>query len=370
MDAVVASVALETRLRDYMLSLAFEVGNELLAIVGASGSGKSIILRSIAGVYRPDAGKVEIMQQVMFQPALAINVPPSQRGIGYVPQNFALFPHLTVADNIAFPIRRGAHALVTETDRRVEELLDLLDLTRHRDRFPGDLMPEERVRVALARALVIDPDLLLLDDPFAGLDIGPRRQARAEFAELRRLAGVSTILATGDLDEACEIADRVAIVDRGTLLQLDVPATVLIRPENRRVAHLIGAHNVLLGTVVELSALGVLVDTSVGVLHVAGPTARVDEDDDVDLVIRPDQIRILPESEQPHADDNVLHGSIVDEVVHGADHALVFQPDGAAEGASLQIVVSDLAYQQLHLAPGTQRSIVLPMHALHVMPAE
>ena len=359
------SVALETRLNDYMLTLDFTVGDELLALVGPAGAGKSVVLRSVAGVYTPDGGRITLHGRVVFQSSIGVSVAPGERRIGYVPQHFALFPHLNVAENVAFPLRRARQESIPDVERRVSELLNLLDLTRLRDAAPGDLADAERWRIALARALILDPELLLLDDTFAALDGGPRRQARAEFAALRRQIHVPTLVATDDLEEACEIADRIGIIDAGHLLQLDRPEELLAHPATRRVARLVGSSNIIPGVISETWRAGLEIDTPLGPLRVASAPPGYGPGYAVDLVIRPDQLRVLGPREEPGPDDNVIHGAIVDEFVQNAIHALTVQPEGG--DLLLHLLVDDLAYQQLGLAAAQRRALALPAKALHVV---
>lgn len=364
------TVLLETRLKDFMLSLSFEMGDELLALVGRAGSGKTVILRSIAGVYVPDSGSVEIRDQTVFSSGLGISVPPAERFVGYVPQAHQLFPHLTVAENVGFSLNRRRDQTpeqARDAERRIEELLELLQLTRIADVMPADLSEIEQQRAALARALSLDPEILLLDDPFATLDTGTRRQARAELSELRRLINVPVLLATSELEEAYEIADRVALIDAGSMLQISPPRQLLMRPANRRVADIVRSVNVISGTVIASTGNTIEVTTPLGILRVSDLSGI---HGDVDVVVRPEHVRPLDRSEivgdeQP---SNVLHGVVTSDVRHGTIHALTFRPDDAYHDVELQIFVSDLAYQQLGLAVNQHRSVELPPRALHLMP--
>jgi ABC-type Fe3+/spermidine/putrescine transport system ATPase subunit len=359
------SVALETRLYDYMLSLDFSVEDELLALVGPAGAGKSVVLRSVAGVFTPDAGRVDINGRVVFQSSIGLSMPPGERRIGYVPQHFALFPHLDVAENVAFPLRRSRSDALPDPERRVSELLDMLELSKLRHAAPGELGDAERWRIALARALILDPDVLLLDDTFAALESGQRQQARLEFATLRRSIRVPTLLATDDLEEACEIADRIGVLDAGRLLQLDRPVELLARPATRRVARLVGSSNIIPGVIGDTWQAGLAVDTALGPLRVASAPPGYGPGYAVDLVIRPDQLRILAAQAPTADDDNIIHGTIVDEFTQNAVHALTIQPD--AGDMLLHALVDDLAYQQLGLAAQQRRALALPPSALHVV---
>jgi len=363
------TVTLETRLKEFMLSLSFEMGDELLALVGRAGSGKTVVLRSIAGVYVPDSGSIAIREETVFSTGLDISVPPPDRFVGYVPQSHQLFPHLTVAENIGFSLtRRRDQTSDQQRDavRRVDEVLELLQLTRIADVLPADLSDIEQQRAGLARALSLDPEILLLDDPFAGLDTGTRRQARSELSELRRLINVPVLLATGELEEAYEIADRIALIDCGNLLQIAAPRQLLMRPSSRRVANIVRSVNVIPGTVISATGDTIEVTTPLGILRVSDLSGIHGE---VDVVVRPEHVRPLERTESIASEQatNVLHGVLTDDVRHGTIHALTFKPDDAYQDVELQIFVSDLACQQLGLAADQHRSVELPPRALHLM---
>lgn len=364
------TVTLETRLKEFMLSLSFELGDELLALVGRAGSGKTVVLRSIAGVYVPDSGSISIRDETIFSTGLGISVPPADRFIGYVPQAHQLFPHLTVAENVGFSLTRRRDQTdeqARDARRRISQLLELLRLTRIADVLPADLSEIERQRAALARALSLDPDVLLLDDPFSLLDTSTRRQARAELSELRRLINVPVLLATSELEEAYEIADRIALIDNGSLLQLAPPRQLLMRPANRRVADIVRSVNVIPGAVITTTGDTIEVTTPLGILRVSDLSGI---HGDVDVVVRPEHVRPLDRAETAvdERPSNVLHGVVTSDVRHGTIHALTFKPDDAYQDVELQMFVSDLAYQQLGLAVDQHRSVELPPRALHLMP--
>jgi len=364
------TVTLETRLKEFMLSLDFEMGDELLALVGRANSGKTAVLRAIAGVYVPDNGSISIRGETVFSTGLGISVPPSERYVGYVPQTHQLFPHLTVEENVSFALTRRRDLTpdqLREAERRVRELLELLQLTRIADVLPADLNELEFQRTALARALAIDPEILLLDDPFAHLDSSTRRQARTEFAELRKLINVPVLLATSELEEAYEIADRVALVDRGSLLQISPPRQLLMRPSSRRVAEIVRSVNVIPGTVIATTGDAIEVSTPLGILRVSDLSGI---HGDVDVVVRPEHVRPLERTETiaDAESTNILHGVLTGDVRHGTIHAMTFKPDDAYQDVELQLFVSDLAFQQLDLATDQHRSVELPPRALHLMP--
>ncbi len=364
----IVEIDIRTRLRPFMLAASFEVRDELLALVGPTGSGKSVILRSVAGIYTPDDGVISYDGDVLFNAVLRINRPPTERAIGYVPQNFALFPHLSVADNIAFPLRRMYPEAPREVATRVDDVLELLRLGRYRQQRPSDLATAERVTIAIARALVTDPEILLLDETFVPLEIGERQQARQVFAELRRKIHVPTVVATGELEEARDIGDRVAILDGGHILQVDTPDRLVARPTDRQVARLVGATNVIPGSVVESSGGWVVAETPFGDVRFPGENPWGHE---LDIVLRPELLRVTirggPES-RPAAHGTVLAATIVDELRAGPDHLLYVRPEGARTDESLEVRISDLDYQQQGLLGQRRCWLILPDEAIHTMP--
>lgn len=355
---------IETRLREHLLSVQFGFGDELVALLGRDGAGKTEILRSIAGVYTPEQGVINIQGRQVYNTALAINIPPSQRHAGWVPNLSALFPQQTVEENIAFPFRRGYPLPEHEAARRVDEILDLLNLSAERRRMLGELDVRRRHAVALGRALVLDPDVLLLDQPYKELEVSEQRKLRHDLQHLRRWIGLPTLFATSDLEEAYEIADRIALIDTGQLLQFAPPRTLVTRPANRAAAELVRAVNIFPGKVIERFSDGAAVETPIGTLEVRGIDADLGP---VEVVIRPEHIRILAEEDEPPVDDNLLDGEFIDETDYGPLHSLIFQPDGARDADVLEISVNDLVFRQQNLNELGRRRIVLPCRAVHLM---
>ena len=215
---------------------------EVLALLGPSGCGKTTLLRSVAGFVRPAAG------QVLIDGAAVDMLPPNRRRVGIVFQNYALFPHMTVADNVAYgPRARGEPR--ARVSARVAELLEMVQLSPLRDRRPRQLSGGQQQRVALARALATEPFILLLDEPFAALDRSLRLDMQIEVKRLQRSLGLTAILVTHDQDEAMSVADRVAVMRGGRIEQLGTPVEVYDRPRTPFVAGFIGTTNRLPCTV-------------------------------------------------------------------------------------------------------------------------
>jgi sulfate transport system ATP-binding protein len=213
---------------------------ELFVLLGSSGSGKSTVLRIIAGLLRQDSG--EILVDGRDVGALG----PQERGIGFVFQNYAIFKHMTVAENVEFGLRiRGVPA--SERSRRREELLELVALSGLDARYPAQLSGGQRQRVALARALAYKPSLLLLDEPFGALDVRIRSRLRQSLKDIQRQLKVTTILVTHDQEEAFELADRIGVLERGRLVEVGTPEQLYHRPKTEFTAHFVGGGNVLVG---------------------------------------------------------------------------------------------------------------------------
>ena len=222
--------------RSFDLRAKLTLGTETVALVGPSGAGKTALLRSIAGLEHPQRGRIARGEEVWLDTEARIDLSPERRRVGYLPQDYGLFPHLSVAGNVRFAGRR---------DR--PDLLERLGIAHLASALPAQLSGGERQRAALARALAREPRVLLLDEPFGALDAINRERVRDELAEILSGLGLPTLLVTHAFDEATVLADRVGVLDHGELLQLAPPAELLRRPASALVAALTGA-NVLDGT--------------------------------------------------------------------------------------------------------------------------
>ena len=233
--------ALEVSLRQVTpvpLEVRLAVGsNELLALVGPSGAGKTTVLRAIAGLQRPASGFVRANGETWFSSERGIFVSPQDRAVGLVFQEYALFPHLSALENVAIAL---GHVEASEREERARVLLSRVRLTGVASRRPGVLSGGERQRVALARALARAPRVLLLDEPFSAVDRQTREHLKRELAELRGSLGIPVILVTHDITEALMLADRVSVLDLGVTLQTGTPSEVRANPASAAVADVLG----------------------------------------------------------------------------------------------------------------------------------
>ena len=267
------------------LSLSVTEG-EILTLLGPSGCGKTTTLRLIAGLERPDSGVIRLNGDPVSGDGSF--VAPEERGVGVVFQEFALFPHLTAAENVAFGLQDLS---ADETDRRVDDLLDLVGLEAQADSYPDELSGGQQQRVALARSLAPEPEILLLDEPFSNLDVDLRVAMREEVRDIIKAAGVTAISVTHDQEEAMSISDRVAVVNDGQIEQIGEPESVFQHPKSRFVAGFLGYASFIPGRV-----RGDVVETDVGAVPREQIHGLAPEYDDtcIDILVRPDDVYAKP----------------------------------------------------------------------------
>jgi molybdate transport system ATP-binding protein len=353
------SVDFRKRLGTFQLDVRFEAGPETVVLFGHSGSGKSLTLAAIAGLIRPDDGMIVSSSGFLFDSSASVNLTPQQRGVGYVVQQLALFPHLTARQNIAYGLTgRGA-----EKERRVAELVGLLGLGDLLDRLPRELSGGQQQRVALARALAPEPRLLLLDEPFSALDASIRTALRRELLRLKERLGLTVVFVTHDLREAYQLADRLVVYDQGKVLQAGPREDVYQRPLNRRVAELVEFRNILPATVSAAGAGDELClqagGTRLRAVGAATPGAQVD------VCIRPEQIILARRGPDDESADAFLEGRIVDETAHGSSHTLFVQvPAGPL---LLEVDVPAHPYEVLGVAERKDWWLQIRRESLHVM---
>ena len=356
--------AARARLGAFSYDAAFEAGREIVALFGHSGAGKSLTLQFAAGLLRPAEGRIVIDGETVFDSRAGVDLPPQRRAIGYVVQDLALFPHLSVAANVAF----GMSGERADRERRLGGLLDLLRIADLRERAPRSLSGGQQQRVALARALAREAPLLLLDEPFSALDESLRAELRRELVRLRGELALAVVFVTHDLREAHLVADRVAVFDAGRVLQFDARERVFRHPASRRVAELTGVANILRGRVAAADAGTLTVETGGARLRaVAPPGWRPAAGEAVDVAIRAERVNLRRLDADDPDHPNLLEAAVVEEFASGASHTLRL---ACALGQPIEVELAARPYEVLGVAARKAWTLELPPEDLHVMPAE
>lgn len=364
-------VDITKQLKGFTLDVAFSLGDELAAIFGPSGSGKSLTLQCIAGLIKPDAGRVVVNGRPLFDSDRGLHIRPQERRIGYVFQHYALLPHLSVAENIAF----GLHRLPRrERAGRVEKMVAAMRLDGLEQRRPGELSGGQQQRVAVARALATDPDLLLLDEPFSALDSAIRGRLHAELLKLLRGLSVTTVLVTHNLAEAYTLSETMVVYDAGRVLQVGPREEVLRRPASRAVARFTGAKNIYRGAVAQATAGATVV--SVGASSIVAPAGPFPEGSPVDLCIRPEEVMLVrPDRDsRPAVEENRYPGEVVAEIAHGTSFTLMFRLHGdpfhLGRDYDLQMEIPANVYYRLGVDHRKEWTVSLKKESIHLMPPE
>jgi putative spermidine/putrescine transport system ATP-binding protein len=314
------------------LDLALEAG-EFLTLLGPSGSGKTTTLMMVAGLQQPDAGRIAL------NGVSVANLPPYRRDIGMVFQNYALFPHMTVRRNVAFPLEmRGTQA--AEIARLVDEALALVKLPDHGGRLPKQLSGGQQQRVALARAMVYRPALLLMDEPLGALDRKLREQLQLEIKRVHRERGISVLYVTHDQEEALTMSDRIAVFNKGRIEQIGTPEELYDRPATRFVASFIGDTNFIEGRVLGVAGGICEIETAAGRVAASARTP-LSAGAAVSVAVRPERVFLAP----VEAAGVGLEGVIVEQVFLGTSRKYVVR---LADGTEIVVLrpISDPPFAQ------------------------
>jgi iron(III) transport system ATP-binding protein len=266
---------------------------EFLVLLGPSGCGKTTLLRIIAGLERADAGSVSLRGQEVFSAERGIDLPPERRRLSMIFQSYALWPHMTAFDNIAYPLRNARPRADRATiDRRVREALATVGTPELAGQFPNQMSGGQQQRIALARAIVGGGDLVLFDEPLSNVDAKVREQLRLELLSMQRQLGFAAVYVTHDQTEAMELAHRIAVMGQGRVRQLADPATIYRRPVSRYVANFVGTSNEITGTVARHDERTTTLRTDVG--EVTGARTDLTVGAEAVAVFRPEQTRLAP----------------------------------------------------------------------------
>jgi iron(III) transport system ATP-binding protein len=295
-------------------------------LLGPSGCGKTTTLRSVAGLERPDGGEIRIGDRTVFSASRRIHLPPERRNLAMVFQSYAIWPHMTCAQNVAFPLEslpRGAKPSRSEVKDRVRAAMDAVQLHEHLDRPANQLSGGQKQRLALARALVTDPSLLLLDEPLSNLDAGLRQAMRLEIRSLQRRRRLAVLYVTHDQAEALSMSNLVAVMRAGEVVQVGTPREIYNEPATTFVAEFVGSINRFTGRVTGNGAAGLEIDTPVGrvMSSAANNTVSLAVGDSCEIIVRPEQLEVLPAAAASAArsvgGNTVLAGKIARSVFYG-----------------------------------------------------
>lgn len=293
---------------------------QILTLLGPSGCGKSTTLWSIAGLLRPDGGSVVVGDRTFYDSEKSIHLPPERRDCGVVFQSYAVWPHMTVRDNVGYPLklRRFKKEAIR---KRVDEVLELVDLSPQSERYPHELSGGQQQRVALARALAFPPQLLLLDEPFSNLDAKLRERTRDWLWQLQRKIGVTTVFVTHDQDEALGMSDQIAVMSQGSIRQIGPPETIYNYPADLFVADFVGTTNLVEGSVLfrERGALTVKIDGLDQPVKVKSDI----ESDSVVISVRPESLDLIVDGESPLEDHASVSGPVLERSYHGSHYRYV-----------------------------------------------
>jgi molybdate transport system ATP-binding protein len=357
------TVAIQRRLGPFHLDVDFETGPGITVLYGHSGSGKSQTLKSIAGLSRPDRGRIAFGGQVLFDSSSNLDVQPHHRSVGLVTQGNTLLPHLDVQGNIEFGIRD-----LPRTDRaaRAAGLLALLGMDGFEHRKPRSLSGGQQQRVAIARALARQSRLLLLDEPFSALDDALRNSMRRELLRLRTELGLTILFVTHDLREAHFLADRIAVFDGGRVLQLGTREDVFRRPASRRVAELTGVANIWEGVVTHVAPEVVTVTVEGAPLRASAPARAFVPGERVNALVRAERVNLRRDMQAASSPRNLIPAEIVAEFAYGSSHVLQLQPEGP--GPRIEVEIAARPYEVLNIASRKLFNVEIDPADIHLVP--
>jgi molybdate transport system ATP-binding protein len=369
-------VALTKRLGRFDLDVSWRAGDGVAVLFGPSGAGKTLTLHCLAGLVRPDRGRIVVNGTVFFDAETGIDVPPQRRRVGYVFQGYALFPHLSVEENIGFGLRDRPRA---ERAERVREVMARVGLAGLERRAPRELSGGQRQRVALGRALATDPALLLLDEPLSALDAPLRRTLRDDLRHILESWGTAAVLVTHDVTEAYRLGDRVIVYEAGRVIQSGPRAELLWQPASEAVARIMGIRNVLRGTVVKASPdriqlrwRGQLLEAVNSPSHAYLPAP----DTPIAFFVRPEYVRLIRKDRgapDPGHHMNLMSGTVVGDADYGTTWTLMVRLDEpgapAQDTYDLEVEVPRLVYEILEIDRDRHWQISIHRGSIHVLPA-
>ena len=347
-------MAISHRVGEFALDADIVAPRGPLVIIGPSGSGKTLTLRTIAGIVQPHLGHIVLVGRTLFDSQRDVSLPPQSRRVGYVPQEYALFPHLTVEGNIGY-------GLQGEKRTRIDELVAMTGLADQRKLKPKQLSGGQRQRVAIARALAVDPDVLLLDEPFAALDVPTRQALMDDLQRVLSATGTSAVIVTHDRNEALRLAECVAVLIAGRVRQVGTPGEVFASPADEEVAAFVGVETIVRGHVQDL-------ENGVPVVDIAGRTIEggsgVAVGEEVLVCLRPEDVTLAPAAQAIEASSarNHLRANVTRVVLSGPYVRVEMDA-----GFMLVALVTRQSSEELALAPGTEVVATFKAAAVHLI---
>jgi putative spermidine/putrescine transport system ATP-binding protein len=335
-------------LRDFDLDMK---GGEFISLLGPSGCGKTTALNCIAGLLTPDAGDIQLDGESI------VRTPSERRRFGMVFQNYALFPHLTVGKNVAFGLEMQ-RVPKSQIGARVDEILALVRLAEHRDKYPAQLSGGQQQRVAIARAVVTEPRLMLMDEPLSNLDAKLRMEMRTEIKRLHQAVGLTTIYVTHDQEEALSLSDRIVLMKQGRIRQIGTPREVYLQPTSAYAANFLGARNLLNGRVSARDGTIVRLSTESGTELVGTTSGELAVGDDAIAAIRPEHIAL---DTNAGSDVNTLPGVV---------QTVEFLGQGSEISIHSALSRDLIVHSETDRVYGDQVTVRLPAEQLLVFPME
>ncbi len=368
-------VSLTRALPDFRLDVAWSAGDGVVVLFGPSGAGKTMTLGCLAGLLRPDAGRIVVDGRVLFDAAAGVDLPPQARRVGYVFQGYALFPHLSVAANVGFGLRDRPRA---ERVRRAGEVMERLGLADLAARRPRELSGGQQQRVALARALAIDPALLLLDEPLSALDAPTRRALGDELRRVLTEFGTAAVVVTHDFTEAYRLGDRIVVYEAGRVIQSAPRSELLWQPASEAVARIMGVRNVLHGAVVKAVPDRIQLRWRGQILEAVNSPSRAylpPPESDIAFFVRPEYVRLIRKDRgapDPGHHMNLMRGEIVEDIDLGTTVTLrlrLDEPGPPAQGAwDLEVEVPRLVYEILEIDHDRRWELSIHRGSIQVLP--
>ncbi len=339
---------------EFTLDAEFKCRNEMIVLFGPTGAGKTLTLNCIAGLEHPDSGYISVNDTIYFDSEQNINVSPQNRKVGYLFQNYALFPHLTVEENIMFGLR-------SKKDVK-EQMLDIFEIHGLEKRYPSQLSGGQRQRVALARALITNPKILLLDEPFSSLDYTTRVRLRRDLKKIREMIEIPIILITHNPVEAYTMADTLIVYKYGGIEQIGQPKEIFNKPRSEKVARLVGINNIFKGKICDVLQDEIVIQSLEKITAPQVPGLEIG--DEVTWCIRSDQVMVLRE-DMPlgkAVKENIFSGRISEIIPKGMSYLLFINGE-----LNLEIEMPVHAFERLCLEVGKIIRISLKKSEIHII---